>query len=129
MFVEGMTSAHGEPVPHPVMQAPVVEYFLRHEPGELRFLNLERMLDLNSVAVTPGVNLRLAPAALKPVSIDQREFFDRHSQRSPERQTVFIFLPSVRRFGFAVKIKFIESQILVDFVIEAKAPALIHRSC
>jgi len=91
------------------MLAPVVKDFVRDIPGELRFLNRERMLDLAANAIAPGIDLRLAPAALEPVTLDQRELAGRKAQSRAQSKPVFIFTLAMRWFGLAMKIKWIET--------------------
>ncbi len=77
MLVEGVIRAKRETVAHPIVLAPVIKHFVCDIAGELRVVNLEWMFKLDPVAITPGINLRRAPAALKPVALDQGEPLNR----------------------------------------------------
>ena len=56
MFVEGVADAAREPVPHPPVQAPIIKNFVANCERELRLTNLERMLDQNGIAISPGIH-------------------------------------------------------------------------
>ena len=109
MFVEGVIGPDRKSVPHPVMLAPVVEDFVSDIPREIRFLNHKRMFDLAANAIAPGIDLRLAPAALEPVAFHQRELASRKTQSSAQSKPVFIFTLAMRRLSFAMKVKWIET--------------------
>ena len=109
MFIEGVVRSDRESIAHPVMQAPIVENLIRDITGELSFPDHKRMLDLAANAITPGIDLRLAPAPLEPVAFDQRELSSRKAQGRAQSNPIFIFTPAMRWFGLAMKIKWIET--------------------
>src|SRR6266446_6437365 len=83
------------------------------------------MLDLTPDAIAPGIDLRFAPAALEQVTLDQRELADRKAQSRAQSDPVFIFTLPMRWFGFAMKIKWIETQVLVGLDYPTDSPAAI----
>src|SRR5439155_2241415 len=125
MLIEGVVRANGESVSHPVVLAPIVENLVRNKTGELSFPNGKRMLDLTASAIAPGIDLRVAPAALEPVTLEG-EFAGRKSQSRVRSQPIFILPLAVRWASFAVKIEWIETQVLVGFDYPTDSPALIN---
>ena|SRR5438270_10112044 len=69
VLFEGVRNASAGAIARPNVQAPIVENFVGHKPGELLFVDLKWMLDLNAIAITPRVHLRIAPAPLEIISI------------------------------------------------------------
>lgn len=86
MLIEGVVRANGDSVSHPVVLAPIVENLVRNIPGELSFPDGKRMLDLTANAIAPGIDLRVAPAALEPVTLDQGEFAGLEWPHGPQRE-------------------------------------------
>ena len=74
MLVERMGDAGAETITRPNVQAPVIKNLIENKPGELLLVQVEWMFELQSLAITPGVSLRLAPTVLEPVSIGNGEF-------------------------------------------------------
>src|SRR5215470_1010899 len=86
------------------------------------------MLNLQTIAVTPGVYLWLTPAALDTISIREREFSDLKVQRGTHR-TAFLMLRSTLRWScFAMEVNRMQRKVLCSFVVKLDAPAFIHRS-
>src|SRR5947199_5201267 len=127
MFIESMIGADAESVAHPIVEAPVVEHFVGDKEGELHLIDFERMLELHAVAIAPGINLRVAPAALKRIAVDQRELAERKTQRRSQRGSLFGLVFSIWRCGFAMKIRWAKAEIPVYLENESDSPALIDR--
>src|SRR6266850_6335838 len=85
------------------------------------------MLKLHAVAIAPGVNLRVAPAALERVAVDQRELSERKTQRCSQRRAFFGLVFSLWRRGFAMKIRRTKAEVLVYLESESDSPALVDR--
>ena len=79
MLVEGVIDADGETITHPSVQAPVVKEFVINYPNEFGLADLKRMFELESVAITPRINLRFAPASLEPVAAIESKLAKRHT--------------------------------------------------
>src|ERR1051325_10470809 len=127
VLIESMVGSYRESVPHPIMHTPIVKNFVRNIAGKLRFVDGERALNLGAHTIAPGVNLRLAPTSLEPVTLNEAEFPNRKSHRRSQCQTVFSFMPQVWWIGFAVKVKRIKAQILVCLEHPTGSPALISQ--
>ena len=67
------------------MQAPVVKHFIRNKPGEFPSAHLERVLDLQTIAVSPRVDLRRAPATFEKIAIADSKLAGRKPDLRPER--------------------------------------------
>jgi hypothetical protein len=126
MFVEGMADACSKSIPRPNVQTPFIKHLVTNRERKVCLSNPKRMLDQNGVAISPGIHLRLAPAAFEPVAVGERELSQGEAHGRTQRQTVLTLRAAVGWFRFAVQIEFINGDILSGFVIEAKTPPLIH---
>jgi len=70
-LIKGVTGAYGKSISHPRIDAPVIKDLVGDKTIEPGSADFEWMLDLEPVAIPCGVNLRMANAALKKVSIAQ----------------------------------------------------------
>src|SRR6266550_1488466 len=122
-----MIGAKRKPVAHPIVLAPVIKHFVCDIAGELRVVDLEWMFELHAVAITPGINLRRAPAALNPVAIDQGELLNRKAHYRTQRQPFFAFRLAVGRARFAMKIERIHAEVFIQLEYRAKTPAPVYR--
>src|ERR1041385_5841198 len=127
VFIEGVADADGETIADPIVQTPVIKELIVDHPYEFRLADFKRMFELQPVAITPGVNLRLAPAPLEPVARIESEFTERHAQVRAYGPALLSFMPAVGWPGLAMKILSLERDVTAERVIEANAPALVDR--
>src|SRR6476619_1354683 len=57
VLIKGVTGPHTEPIANPVVHSPVIKSFFGNEEGELCLANVEGMLELNAITITPRIHL------------------------------------------------------------------------
>ena len=71
------------------------------------------MFELNSIAITPGINLRIAPTSLEPVARIHGEFAEWYAKVCTDGETLFAFWFSVGRLGLAMKIGCLQRDVFL----------------
>src|SRR5205807_337114 len=103
-----MTDAAAKTITGPDVQTPIVKHFVGNKPGKFFLVYLEWMLDLHSISIAPGTDLRRAPAPFEPISIRDSEFACRNPHGGAERRPIFRLMPAVWWPRLPMKIKRIE---------------------
>src|SRR3954467_13957412 len=107
------------------MKAPVIKELVGNKPRKLCLVNLKRVIELDSIAIAPGINLRVSPAPLKPVASIQSEFSERYANVGPESHAFFALVAAIWGPGVAMKIQGLQRDVFLRRMINPDSPALI----
>src|SRR5438128_2180541 len=126
MLVELAAYADGETIAHPLIDAPVIEDFVRYEPAELCIAEFERVLNLQAVTIACADTLRVAIAPLEPVAVGECELAKRHLKRGGKMKPILRKVLAPGRLCPEVSVALSKRQVFARFKGEGHADTFVN---